>query len=134
MGTIHQDFVIQKSHFNCLYDCYFSNRKTSLIMASNTAIHFNDLGLTKESSFVSKFSISLTHFTQRRQISHKDRLLQGHKPRERQQQTNRNTHFQNTKIQNKDPATVRIRRKKNYLLRFSHKEQTSNKVYRFSDK
>lgn len=40
----------------------------------------------------------------------------------------------NTKIQNKDLATLRIRRKKNDYIAIFTKKQTSDKVYRFSDK
>ena len=76
MGIIHQDFVIQKSHFNCLYDFYFSNRKTSLIIVTNTALHFNDPGLSRPNKrkflcwrifhIVDTFHATSANFTQRR--------------------------------------------------------------------
>ena len=107
MGIIHQDFVIQKSYSNSLQDFDFSMGRK--LRSSSPPIQYFILTIyvchdrTKESSFVGKFFISLTHFTQRRQISDNGVLPYENKTRERQQQTNRNIHFQNTKIRNKDP-------------------------------
>lgn len=130
MGIIHQDFVIQNSYFNSLYDFYFPKRKTSLIIVTNTALHFNDHGLSRPDECP-----LLADFTQRRQISHKDGLLQGHKPRERQQ-TNKSK-YSFSKHKNPKKKTLRpyeFVERRIILLRFSHKEQTSDKVYRLSDK
>ena len=89
---------------------------------------------TKERSSVGKFPISLTDFTQRRQISRKDRLLQG--TNQEKGNTNKSEYSFSKHI---NPKTKALRPyefvgRRITLLRFSHKEQTSDKVYRFSDK
>lgn len=76
MGIIHQDFVIPKSYFNCLYDFYFSKRKTPPIIATNSELHFNDLGLSRPNKrkflcwqifhIVDTFYATSVNFAQRR--------------------------------------------------------------------
>ena len=76
MGIIHQDFVIQKSYFNSLYDFYFSKRKTSPAIATNTELHFTDPGLSRPYKrkvpcwqifhIVGTFHATSANFTQRR--------------------------------------------------------------------
>ena len=89
---------------------------------------------TKERLSVGRLSVSLTDFTQRRQISHKDGLLQG--TNQEKGNTNKSEYSFSKHI---NPKTKALRPyefvgRRITLLRFSHKEQTSDKVYRFSDK
>lgn len=116
---------------------FFHGAKTSFVIATDTVLHFNHLCMPRPNKrkvlcwqifhIVDAFHATSANFTQRRitlRVQTKRKVTR----------TNRNIHFQNTKIRNKDPATVRIRRKKNYFIAIFTKKQTSDKVYRFSDK
>lgn len=139
MGIIHQDFVIRKSYFNSIYDFHFSKRKTSPVIATNTELHFNvhDLSRPNKRKFlcwqtfhiVVRFHATSANFTQR--------WITPRAQNKRKTTTNKSEYsfskYKNTK-QSPPPATVCIRRKKNDYIAIFTKEQTSDKVYRFSDK
>lgn len=77
---------------------------------------------TKERSSVGKFSISLTRFRQRRQISHKDGLLQGHKTRERQHKQIGIFIFKTQKSKTKTPRPYAFVEKKELFYCDFHKK------------
>ena len=115
----------------------FSKRKTSLIIVTNTTLHFNDPGLSRPYKrevpcwqifhIVGTFHATTANFTQRR--------ITPRAQNKRKTATNKSEYsFQTQKSKTKALRPYEFVERRIILLRFSQKEQTSNKVYRFSDK
>ena len=97
MGIIHQDFVIQKSYFSSLQNSdFFHSVKTSPIIVTNTALHFNNPGLSRPdkrkflcwqiSHIVGRFHAASANFTQRR-------ITPRSQTKRKATKTNRNIYF-----------------------------------------
>lgn len=98
---------------------FFHNAKTSFVIATDTVLHFNGPGLSRPYKrkvpcwqifhVVGTFHATTANFTQRR--------ITPRAQNKRKTATKKIGIFiSNTKIQNKDIATLRIRRKKNYSI------------------
>lgn len=136
MGIIHQDFVIQKSYFNSLYDFYFPKRKTSLIIVTNTALHFNDHDLSRpdECPLLANF---LYRWQTSRNVGKFHTKTDYSKGTNQEKDSNKQIGIFIFKTQKSKTKALRpyvFVGRRIILLRFSHKEQSSDKVYRFSDK
>lgn len=128
--------MLFKNLISTAYRIFFK-RKTSPIIATNTELHFNDFGLSRPNKrkllcwqifhIVDRFHATSANFTQRR-------ITPRAQTKRKVTQTNRNIHFKHKNPKQKPCDHMNSPKEEFFLLRFSQKEQTSNKVYRFSDK
>lgn len=117
---------------------FFSKRKTSLIIVTNTTLHFNDPGLSRPYKrkvpcwqifhIVGTFHATTANFYTKTDYS---------KGTKQEKDSNKQIGifiFKTQKSKTKALRAYEFAERRIFLLRFSQKEQTSDKVYRFSDK